>query len=566
MASLLCPWDAPQFIIFSDNIPRLFFYSHIPAMVVAILIGLFVYAKSGKSRTGKMLLALTSLFFLWGLFDLILWATNKPGDVLFFWSLQIFAEILIFSFGVFFTYYFVNGERPMPFKYTLGFVVLLGPAIALLATQYNLVGVSLATCTAIEGFVASYYSYFIEIVCVIAVVGILVRAHIGASSQEARRQIRAFGFGITLFLGVFLWGNVLGSLTDNWALAQAGLIGMPVFVAFLAYLIVRFKTFNIRLLGAQVLVYALAFLVVSMLFIRTIENVRIVTLFTLALIVLIGTALIKSVRNEVKQRERLEVLAKQLESSKWRLEETNLKLEDANTKLESLDKLKTEFLSLAAHQLRSPLTAIRGYASMLLDGSFGAVEGKQKEAVDRVFESATHLSKVVEDLLNVSKIEAGGMKYEMAHFDMEKPVKDITAELSITAEKKGLALTFETDNAGPYTVNGDMEKIRQVVVNIIDNAIKYTERGSVTVKLSKDAARNMVAVAVKDTGMGISPEEKGRLFDKFSRGAGGKTNTTGSGLGLYLAKQIAEAHGGRVTIDSEGVGRGSTFTIELQAA
>jgi signal transduction histidine kinase len=240
-------------------------------------------------------------------------------------------------------------------------------------------------------------------------------------------------------------------------------------------------------------------------------------------------------------------------------------LEVANDKLKSLDKLKTEFLSLAAHQLRSPLTAIRGYTSMLLEGSFGAVDEKQKEAVNRVFESATHLSKIVEDLLNVSKIEAGGMKYEMAPFDMEKAARDLATDLSITAEKKGLKLTFATDDKAPYTVNGDMEKIRQVVLNVIDNAIKYTEKGSISVLLAKDTARGMIRVAVTDTGMGISAEEKTKLFEKFSRGAGGKTNTTGSGLGLYLAKQISEAHGGHIAIDSPGVGLGSTFTIELKA-
>ncbi len=244
---------------------------------------------------------------------------------------------------------------------------------------------------------------------------------------------------------------------------------------------------------------------------------------------------------------------------------TYVALQEANEKLKSLDKLKTEFLSLAAHQLRSPLTAIRGYTSMLLEGSFGVVDEKQKEAINRVFESSTHLSKVVEDLLNVSKIEAGGMKYEMAPFDMEKAARDLANDLSITAQKKGLTLTFTTDNKSPYTVNGDMEKIRQVILNIIDNSIKYTEKGSIAVHVSKEAARNTIHVAVTDTGMGISAEEKEKLFQKFSRGAGGKTNTGGSGLGLYLAKQIAEAHGGRIWIDSPGEGKGSTFSIELKA-
>ena len=239
-------------------------------------------------------------------------------------------------------------------------------------------------------------------------------------------------------------------------------------------------------------------------------------------------------------------------------------LQEANEKLQSLDKLKTEFLSLASHQLRSPLTAIKGYTSMLLEGSFGEVNDKQKEAIDRVFQSSNHLTKVVEDLLNVSKIEAGGMKYEMAPFDIEKAASDLSTDLSITAQKKGLYLNFITDKKAPYTVNGDMEKIRQVILNVVDNAIKYTQQGGITVNLLKDTATNMIRVAVTDTGMGISPEEKEKLFQKFSRGEGGKTNTGGSGLGLYLAKQIAEAHGGHIAIDSPGVGKGSTFSIEFK--
>ncbi len=240
-------------------------------------------------------------------------------------------------------------------------------------------------------------------------------------------------------------------------------------------------------------------------------------------------------------------------------------LKDLNEKLKGLDKLKTEFLSLASHQLRSPLTAIKGYTSMLLEGDFGAIGDKQKEAIDRVFQSSSHLAKIVEDLLNVSKIEQGGMKYVMAPFDLEKVGNELATDLSITAQKKGLALTFKSDGKGGHIVNGDMEKIRQVVLNVIDNAIKYTQTGSITVSLAKDEASGMERLSVTDTGMGISPEEKEKLFQKFSRGEGGKTNTGGSGLGLYLAKQISEAHGGRIVIDSPGVGLGSTFTIELKA-
>ncbi len=263
--------------------------------------------------------------------------------------------------------------------------------------------------------------------------------------------------------------------------------------------------------------------------------------------------------------KQVDKLNKDLSDSKMRLEDTNLKLEDANEKLKGLDQLKTEFLSLASHQLRSPLTAINGYTSMRLAGDFGIVNEQQKEMIDRVFQSSQHLTKVVNDLLNVSKIEQGGMQYVMAPFDFEKAAKDLATDLSVTAEKKGLKMTFETDGKAPYTVNGDMEKVRQVILNLLDNSMKYTKEGSIKVKLAKDENNKKVIWSVTDTGMGIPPEIKVTLFQKFSRGEGAKMNTGGSGLGLYLAKTIIEAHKGKVWAESEGEGKGSTFFIEMSS-
>ena len=237
----------------------------------------------------------------------------------------------------------------------------------------------------------------------------------------------------------------------------------------------------------------------------------------------------------------------------------------ANEKLKSLDKLKTEFLSLASHQLRSPLTAIKGYTSMLLEGDFGDTNEKQKEAIDRVFQSTKHLTAIVEDLLDVAKIEQGGMKYVMNDFDFGKVVQDIETDLAMLAEKKKFKLSFETDNKAPYTMNGDMEKIRQVVLNLSDNAVKYTRRGNIKVKLTKDEVRKKIILSIADTGMGITSEVKESLFQKFARGNGEKMNTSGSGLGLYLAKEIIEAHQGRIWVESAGEDRGSTFFVELGA-
>ncbi len=238
-------------------------------------------------------------------------------------------------------------------------------------------------------------------------------------------------------------------------------------------------------------------------------------------------------------------------------------LQDANEELKSLDKLKTEFLGLASHQLRAPLTSIKGYSSLLLEGSYGAIASEdQKTAIDRIFQSSQNLARVIEDLLDVSKIEQGGMKYEMSPQDMEKMATGLVNELQLTAKNKGLELMFEEKEMGSFIAKADPVKIRQVLLNLVDNSIKYTQKGFVKVSLYKSEPGKF-RIAVTDSGMGISKENIGKLFEKFSRGDGGKVNAGGSGLGLYLAKEIVLAHGGTVWAESPGVGQGSSFIVEL---
>jgi signal transduction histidine kinase len=179
-------------------------------------------------------------------------------------------------------------------------------------------------------------------------------------------------------------------------------------------------------------------------------------------------------------------------------------------------------------------------------------------------ESSNNLTLVVEDLLNVSKIEQGGMKYEMVKFDFGELVESTATELSITAEKKSLKLTSNIPKEQKYFINGDKEKLRQVLVNLIDNSIKYTLKGEIEASLKLEKSK--IILAIKDTGVGIPKEIIGKLFEKFSRGEGAKLNTSGSGLGLYLVKELIEAHKGRVWAESEGEGKGSTFIVELDEA
>jgi signal transduction histidine kinase len=542
-----CPWAKAAYFIYSSNVPTLLYYSHAPAIIVSLIVGLLVYRSERNNLIGKVLLGLFLMFSLWAFIDIILWSTNDPRMVMAFWSIQIIVEIGVFILSLYLVKVYV-GEAILSNKVILFLTSLTVPILVLVPTVYTISGVNLADCTAVESKLIIYLTYLVEIFISIWIIKLLAKY---ARHNTRAREIKFFTVGITLFLLAFSFGNIVGSFTEDWTVAQYGLLGMPIFVGLLTYIIVKYQTFNSKLLATEALVWSLGILVGTQ-FLFITENVSyILTGITVVIVIIFGRILIQSVKREVEQRERLEVL-------RVALEETNTKLEGANDKLQDLDKLKNEFLSLG-----SPLTAIKGYASMVLEGDYGEVNPEAKEAIDRIFQSSQNLAKVVEDLLNVSKIEQGGMKYEMAPFSVAEVASDMAKDLSITAEKRGLKMTYEGDDTAVCMANGDKEKIRQVVLNFIDNSIKYTKEGSIHVSVRRIDTK--VVFAVSDTGMGMTQEIMDSLFQKFSRGDGARMNTGGSGLGLYLAKEIVEAHKGKVFLKSDGPGKGSTFGMEIDA-
>ncbi|MFA6096396.1 MAG: HAMP domain-containing sensor histidine kinase [Candidatus Paceibacterota bacterium] len=235
-------------------------------------------------------------------------------------------------------------------------------------------------------------------------------------------------------------------------------------------------------------------------------------------------------------------------------------------KIKEVDQMKDEFISMASHELRTPLSSIKGYVSLVLEGTFGKIANPEMErSLIRVMASTKRLEELVEDLLSVSRIEQGRLDVELSDVKIEPIVEEINGQLKISADAKNLALIYQRPPQELPPIQCDPERLKQVLVNLVGNSIKYTEKGSVTVstEMNKD---NKLEIRVKDTGIGMSAEEQKRLFEKFYRIKNENTEKiVGTGLGLWITKQIVELMNGKIYIESMK-GAGTQFTVVLDPA
>ncbi|MDD4989806.1 MAG: ATP-binding protein [Candidatus Pacebacteria bacterium] len=533
-------------------VPHLLYFSHIPSAIVAFLLGFFVYFKNKNAPTGKILFFTSLTFSLWAVLDLSLWLTFDSRNVMFVWSIINLVEMLVSSSVLYFSYVFLE-KKDAPLKYKIIIGALLTVFVVLIPTQLNLPGFDLLNCEAEQGPLI-YYFYFLETLFFLWLAVYLIKK-IVTSRRTERTMAIYFSIGAICFLASFSGANILGSITEQWKILQYGLFGMPFFMAFLVYLIVQYKAFNIKLIGSQALVFALVILTGSQFFFVQNQTNKILTAITLGLATFFGLLLVKGVVREIKQKEQLNQFVKDLANA-------NNELEIAYSKLETLDKTKSDFISIASHQLRTPLTAIKGYVSMFLEGDYGKLNGKAKKSMGNIFQANERLIGLVNSLLDLSRIEAGKIKLEPSKVDLKTMLENMVADFSSRIANRKIKLIFESQPANIPAIQADEKKIREVFSNLIDNAIKYTKEGSIKVELK--AIHPYLRITIADTGIGMAPEEINGLFHSFSRGKEGKTMwVEGAGLGLYVAKKFVEMHRGRIWAESPGKGKGSKFIVEL---
>jgi len=244
------------------------------------------------------------------------------------------------------------------------------------------------------------------------------------------------------------------------------------------------------------------------------------------------------------------------------IQKVNKDLAEANIRLKALDQAKTEFVSIASHQLRTPMTGIMGYLSMLTSGDFGKLKPEHNKILNDLLAESQRMIRLINQFLNVSKIEAGKFELQKREIQMEEVVAKLVGEIKKTAEEKGLKLIYNQPKKKLPLIKADPDKLSDVILNLIDNAIKYTPKGKITISLGEEAGN--IKFSVKDTGIGIKPKDAENLFGKFQRASGiARIQPDGSGLGLFIAKSIIEGHRGKIWAESKGEGQGSTFYFTI---
>ncbi|MBI1833754.1 MAG: hypothetical protein HYR90_02920 [Candidatus Andersenbacteria bacterium] len=362
------------------------------------------------------------------------------------------------------------------------------------------------------------------------------------TEAEDRRRIWYVLSGLGLFLLFALITNLVIPVAFDYFYAS---VFGPYFTIFFTGLttmsIIRHRLLGIKLLAPQIFTLFIGAVLFVMVFFATGTGDLIVRSLIFIWYAILAVLLVRGVQREAQLVD---------------------ELSEANTHLKELMDIKTEFLQIASHQLRTPLTSLRGLLAMQAEGGFDQLPDQERRGMHKNMNSAANnLNNIVNDLLDAMELEGGKLNFTWEQVDIMRLLQESVDTLKPAYDKKGLTIAFNKPVALPK-VEADTSYLRQVFLNIINNAEKYTEKGGLVITPTLKTGR--VEISFKDTGIGIDPPELPKLFGKFVRGKkSALIHTDGSGLGLFIIKKIVEEHRGSVTLESEGIGKGSTVLVTL---
>lgn len=542
-------FQEPSYLIYSSDVPALLYYAQIPATLIALFLSFYVFWKGKHLLLNRLLFLIASLFSVWVISTLIAWTNLYSNFIIFIWSLFGLILSLIAISSVYFIYVFLE-KKDVTDKIKIIFLVLLSPVLFFSFTDLNTSGFNLTVCDAFEFEHLPYRFYYtsLGILAMIWILILLIRKY-RTSAKDFKKEIILMGTGIELFLFSFFGMEFIASLFTRLGifpdseLELYGLFGMVIFMIYISILMVRFKTFSVKLLATQALVWGLVGLIGSQFFFIKTKINMILNGFTFASSIIIGYYLVRSVKKEIEQKEQLEKL---------------------NFNLKNLIKQRESLVHLVTHKVKGSFTRTKFIFAGILDGTFGEISEAIKKVAKQGLDFDNGGIQTVDLVLNAANLQNGLIKYDMKELNLKDIVLNVFEDKKLEAERRGLKLDTKIDSEEHKTI-GDKFWLKEVVNNLVDNSLKYTKTGNIEIKLEKK--NDKILLSVKDTGLGITEEDKKNLFTEGGRGKDSvKTNVDSTGYGLYTVKLVVEAHKGRVWAESEGFEKGSQFYVELPSA
>ncbi len=506
-----------------------------------LLVGIFTFLNNPKSATNKLFgffALMVSIYLVFNFFA----SPLRSGDMTFFWVKNIMSVATLINLSFLLLAAAYPGEK-LKLKPLNVWICCIFTILLFIGSQFNLiyknVEISNNTAHSVPGVLIPFF-LLQTLLFLGAGFYLLIKKYKTSNAQE-KIQLRLFFIGAIAMFSMILITNLLFVVVFD----MSQFIGLlPIytlfFIGFIGYSIIAHGLFNLRVFASQALVVILWVVMLAKIFVSQSPAEAAVDLFVFVTLLIFGILLIRSVSTEIKHREELQTLT---------------------DKLKFIDKQKDEFLSMAAHELRAPMTAIKGYVSMVLEGDTGEIPEKARSFLADTSDITDRLIRLVNNMLNVGRIEEGRMTYQQEEEHLSVPIESVFNQFTPEAERKKLNYTLEIPNQLRDKVSVDPDRIQEVVGNFISNAIKYTNEGFVKVVMSQPDPKT-VRVEVVDSGTGIAPEEQTNLFQKFYRVESNVGKTTGTGLGLYISKLLVEKFKGKIGIISD-LGKGSTFWFEL---
>ncbi|HBH71289.1 MAG TPA: hypothetical protein DDX26_00305 [Candidatus Yonathbacteria bacterium] len=546
---------------------NLFYTSSIALSLMSFLLGLIVYLKDRKNNLGKQWFVLSTFISGWAILLYLVASSPRAGDAL---NWQYLLDIV--ALGIPVAYFnFVVAFLGLKVRAQVWIFGAVSAMLSILSTTtFFKVGV-------IQKFgfywinPGEYYFVFPLFFLVIVTYSLflLIRAYM----TEPRGSILRSQIIYQLIAGAIGFsGGATNFLPQLFNIFPFGNYFVIIYIFFVSYSILKYQLFNLKLILAELAILLLNLFLIVNIFTSHAKFDLMLNVSVFTFIFAFSIILLRGIYKDIRDRERIEGLVKEMEV--------------ANERLRAMEQQKTEFVSIASHQLRTPLTVIKGYASMILEGTFGAINDVARDALENLFKSSEKIVALVDDLLTVSRIEQGRMMLNFETINLKGLVQKVLTEMQGEIDEAKINLSFSAEDEEDFFVAVDEKKFKQVVHHILDNAIKYTpQHGSVRVTIVDDAITNNVRLIVSDTGEGMNEEQITAIFERFNlkneqaeysenqarqdfdaQNLGGQAEKGTHGIGLYIAQEIISAHHGKLSIESDGKDMGTSVTVEIPRA